>query len=559
VGESAASKILEVRTLRPWDNWIWETPSATGEPSGTATAVAELCADQLACIIPQPVYEQAVAEGAIKWSLYMFGWSDQQPVPVVAQIVGEKSIYPDDGAALRVPALSYADGGWIAVTPARKLGLNDALLPTISNRENYSRPPKARTGLVAGDRLIVLGDPDALATIRWTSNRPGEYTNFTTSRGGGSKTLTSGNLNIPASVVLWQNPQSVDTLTILCMSLDGMSVSYYMMPASVNAQSGSVGIMGFEETTSTPGTVSPYASEVLNNALYRPTDKALMKSTAQNYNINHKTQSDKIENMWRALRSKEWIMSAQLNNWIIFQVNNPFGEVLAPGCRGNELWVFDIAGDTGIWSRFLVQSAALRVLTVGGKEYMGVTRPEGLYYLDPDTGVDDWVVTDTLDPDYLKVLQRPIPWYFETNTQGANRAHDAWAHLQHVQITMGNFQGTMRYGVRGQDLNRQTINASKLFTDNKPVPDDGTTWDVDDVLQIRRDMKEWFLYGGSVEGVASFGRVAYVQYRYTPVSVNVGYEYGSIETFEYGRNVADGPDGYADNGIPLPVPDYTRP
>jgi hypothetical protein len=49
--------------------------------------------------------------------------------------------------------------------------------------------------------------------------------------------------------------------------------------------------------------------------------------------------------------------------------------------------------------------------------------------------------------------------------------------------------------------------------------------------------------------------VNYVQYRYTPVSVNVGYEYGSVETFEYGSN----PQGYSENGIPIPFTDFSRP
>jgi hypothetical protein len=56
------------------------------------------------------------------------------------------------------------------------------------------------------------------------------------------------------------------------------------------------------------------------------------------------------------------------------------------------------------------------------------------------------------------------------------------------------------------------------------------------------------------------GLIAVVQYRYTPVSVNVGTEFGSVETFEYGRNVADGgPDSYSQNGIPLPYTDTQRP
>ena len=32
---------------------------------------------------------------------------------------------------------------------------------------------------------------------------------------------------------LWQNPQSADTLTILCRGIDGYSTGYYMAPAQV--------------------------------------------------------------------------------------------------------------------------------------------------------------------------------------------------------------------------------------------------------------------------------------------------------------------------------------
>jgi hypothetical protein len=540
VGESAASKITEIRVMRPWSNWLWQLPGATGEPNGGETKTADLCADQLTATIPAAVYAQALAEGSIRWNLYVLAWSDQDPVPVVATLAKTVDMR---GAPL------HKDAGWANITPARTVGLNDAMLPTALNRENYSDPPRSRTGLVAGDRLIMLGDPRDLATIRWTSNRPGEYTNFTASRGGGRKTLTTGNLHIPADVVLWQNPQSVDTLAILCMGSDGRSISYYMIPASINAQSGSTQVMGFEETTSTPGTLSPYGNEVLNNSLFRPLDRALLKSSANNYNISHKTQSDKIANMWQRLWSKDWIMSAQLDNRLYYLVHNPLGAVLEPGCKGNEIWVFDISAENGHWSRLLIQGCALRVFNVGPSEVLGVTKPDGLYYLDPTARVDDYVGAGR------DVLQRPIPWRFETNTQGANRAHDAWAHVQQVGITLGNFLGTMKYGVRGHDVNGKHLTFEKQFTAVGVDENDGFTWDVDDMLLIRRDLKEWFLFGSSVEGAESHGSLGYVQYRYTPVSVNVGYEYGSIETFEYGSN----PAGYSLNGIPLPAMDYSRP
>jgi hypothetical protein len=50
-----------------------------------------------------------------------------------------------------------------------------------------------------------------------------------------------------------------------------------------------------------------------------------------------------------------------------------------------------------------------------------------------------------------------------------------------------------------------------------------------------------------------------VQYRYAPVSVNVGYEFGSIETFEYGRAALAADSRTTDNGVPMPFVDTRRP
>jgi hypothetical protein len=95
-------------------------------------------------------------------------------------------------------------------------------------------------------------------------------------------------------------------------------------------------------------------------------------------------------------------------------------------------------------------------------------------------------------------------------------------------------------------------------------PPDALAFDIEDQLSIRRDLKEWFFYAGSItddEGEVeySYGQVNLVQFRYTPVSVNVGYEHGSIETFEYGRDVAQVSTSTTDNGIPLPHLDSRRP
>jgi hypothetical protein len=555
VGESMASKITEVRVSRPWSNWRWETPNAAGEPSGTKTENPDLSADQLACIIPEAVYNQAIAEGAVKWNLYVFAWSDQEPVPVVALLAHEKDLYTDRGASLvTANALAWADGGMLVITPQRRFTTHDSLLPTRTNRVNYSRPPGARAGLVAGDRLILVGDPADLASIRWTSNRMGDYLNLTASKGGGVKTLTTGNMRVPNSVVLWQNPQSVDTLTILCGGGDGETASYYMNPASVTSQSsGITAVMGFEETTSTPGTTSPWGAQVVNNALYRPLDRGLLKSTAQNYNINHKAMSEKIANQWLNLEDKALIISAVLDNRIYYVVHNPAGAVLEPGCKGNEIWVLDLGIESNPWSRFMIQASAVRPVTVGPMTYIGVSRPDGLYYLDARARLDHYV------SDNGEVLQRPISWMFETNTQGANRAHDAWAHLQQVGLTLGNFKGSVEYGVRGWSLHGTQVDVFKRFTDDREEEDHFATFDVEDFLLIRRDMKEWFFYARSVPEVEGSGLIGLVQYRYTPVSVNVGYEFGSVESFEYGANVAGGNTDTMANGIPRPYIDQTRP
>jgi hypothetical protein len=552
IGESAASQVAELRMSRAWSDWRWETPNATGEPSGTYTAEAHLSADQLVVVMPQAVYDQAVRENALRWNLYALSWPEQGAVPVEGSLIASQDIYPDQATSGAVP-LPYPVGGRIQVTAARRAGTVTAWLPTPGNRLNSSLPPAHRNGLVAGDRMVLVGSPYQPATIQWSSSAPGRYTMFTPNTGGGEKALTSGNLNLPYSVALWQNPQSADTITVLCSDDNGRSVSYYMAPATVEAgSSGSFPVMGFEETTSTPGTVAPFGVEVLNNGLYRPLGMSLLKSTASNYNINHKTQTDKIANAWQLLESKQRIMSSQLDNRLYYLVHNPQGETLALGCRGNEVWVLDAASEMGHWSRFLVQGGSLKPITIGSHTFMSVSRPDGLYYLDEEAVRDHAVVGGM-------VLEQQIPWSFETNTQGANRAHDAWAHLQQVGVVLGNFSGTMRYGVRGRTLHGTEVDVAKVFTDAGEAAPTGQRWDVEDVLLVRRDMKEWYLYASSVDGRPGTGQLGVVQYRYTPVSVNVGYEFGSVETFEYGADAQGDGTSYSRNAVPLPYLDYGRP
>ena len=549
VGESAASQLKVIKAGRGWSQWRFFAPDASGNPTTTPVTDPAMAMDQLVAILPQTVFDAAIGQGAVKWNLYLATWSETDTVPPEGIVVGSRSL---TGAGV-----TYQTAGWIANTAAVDIGTNSTPLPTLENRYNYSDPSSASQGLVAGDRLILVNDKENGALIRWTSNQVGEYTNFTPSKGGGLKTLTSGNLLIPSSVKLWQNPQSVDTITILCTGVDGYSTAYYMAPASVNGQSDATMIMGFEETTATPGTVSPYGVEVLNNALYHPLDTELMKSTAANYNINHATMTDDIANKWLELLQKDNIVSTQHDNRLYYIVNNPDGVAVPPGCNGNEIWVLDAGKDQGSWSRWLIPAISLSKLEVAGKLYVAVARPESLFVL------DDLKITDDTSGSGA-TIQKAIPWKMETNTQGANKAHDAWARLQQVNITAGNFRGTMRYGIRGWDMHGKPVDVSKVY--KRPLTDDLASrplpFDINDFLLIRKDLMEWFFYAESVEtaGVVqpSYGRISYVQYRYAPVSVNVGYEYGSVETFEYGRSSV-GEVSNTDNGVPQSYIDTRRP
>jgi hypothetical protein len=548
VGESAASQVTVVKAQRGWSQWKWETPDAAAAPSGTTTTDPTLCADQLVAIVPEDVWDQALSEGAVKWNLYMMTWSDQEAIPVVAIRVARVDLVTNP---------DYDSEGWAVMTPQQAdVSSEIVALPSEASRYNYSNPSHGGQGIVASDRMVMVFDPMDPGVIRWSSNEQGNYTDFSANKGGGYKTLTSGNLYVPAVVKLWQNPQSVDTLTILCLGVDGHSTGYYMSPAQIASQSEAVNVMGFEETTATPGTTSPYGCEVLNNALYHPLDEQLMKSTATNYNINHSSLTDQIQNVWRGLVDKHHIVSSQLDNRIYFVVHNPLGEDLEEHCWGNEIWVLDAAQKQGSWSRWLVQSQSLRKIQVDGQVVMSVVRPDGIYYFDESSALDHYVEAGVVE-------ERSIPWYVETNTQGANRAHDAMAHLQQANLTVGNFRGVMRYGIRGRDVNGKPVDISKLLHDSGAVSADGTTFDLESYLRIAKGMKEWFFYAGSVtednEVQFSTGQLSLVQYRYTPLTVNTGYDYGSVETFEYGRGGNLATDRTSDDGVPYPMIDTGRP
>ena len=550
VGESAASQVKILRAAKPWSQWRFLAPDASGNESSTSVTDPAMAMDQLVAIIPGATFTAALAQGATKWNLYMFTWSSQGAVPPEGIMVASRPL---------TSASTAAKDSWLQCTSAISVNSGSAVLPTLQNRFNFSDPSNAGQGLVAGDRLILANDRSNGALIRWSSNQISEYTNFSPSKGGGQKTLTSGNLHVPVSIKLWQNPQSVDTITILCLGVDGYSTSYYMSPAEVSGQSASTTIMGFEETTATPGTVSPYGVEVLNNALYHPLDTMLMKSTAANYNINHSPITDDIANKWAELLNKQNIISSQHDNRLYYLVHNPDGAELEENCKGNEIWVYDGAKDAGSWSRWLVQGITMSKVEVAGKLYLGLARPEGLFVFDSAKVTDDAAASGA-------TLQQPIPFKMETNTQGANRAHDAWAYLQQMNVVLANWRGHIRYGLRGFDNNGLEVEVVKDYRSKEagpyaPIPR-MNPFDIHDFLRIGRTLKEWYFFAENrtdTSGILpGYGQINYVQYGYTPASVNIGGEFGSVETFEYSRDVAD----YASNtfnGIPEPFIDSRQP
>lgn len=496
LGESAPSQPVTITTQRPWTKWEWETPA------GADTDDPELCADQLILKMPQAVFDAAVEAKATKWTGYFSTWGPNDVPPVTAIKFAEVDLSND-------PA--YEEEGFARLTPRQvAFGGTDPVIPTETTRQDATDPTKGSQGLVAADRLILVGDPTDPARITWSSGFPGDYANFSALLGGGSKQLTSGNLYLTACVKLWQNPQSVDTLTLLNYGDDGRSNAYYMQPATITSLSETINVMGFEEVTGMGGTSSPYGCEVVNNGLYRPEHHALMKSTANNYNITTRTMTDDISNMWRALQQPRKIVSAALDNRIYYLVHNIFGDTLEEHCNGNEVWVLDLASKEPAWSRWRVQGTSLRVMEYDNVVMMSVVHPDGIFTFHPDRYTDDRFADDG-------TLERVnIPWYLETNTQGANRAHDAWCNLQQANVILGNFEGQMAYGIRGKDVNGMDIDLSKQVVSAAPPPDltiqDDDSVELfslptlspdsqEDYFLVRKLMKEWVFYAGSIDDV----------------------------------------------------------
>lgn len=537
IGETAASMTALVKCQRRWSAW---RTNAINESKSS---------DQLVASIPQVTWDAAVAAGAVSWSLYWLTWSDQDSVPVEGVLLGTRAMQATDGTAK-----TRDEAGWIAHTPLLQ-GLDGShALPNSKSRDNFTIPVAAANGLVAGDRLILVYDRGNEARISWTSNMQGDYLNFSSSRGGGFKTLTSGNLYLPVAVKLWQNPSSKDTVTIMCAGVDGSGTSFYMNAnSSVSSQSQDQIIIGFEETSSTPGTTSPFGTEVLNNALYHPLDNNLMKSTASNYNINHLTIADPIQNMWAHVKlpDKRRMVSSQMDSSLYYLVRSPVGWRTAGPDGGNQIWVCDTAL-TNAWSCWDVVGTSIKRLELDGLLYMAIASGPSIFVFDPEYDHDDvW------DPATSTWKEEGIPWEAVTNTQGANKAHDAWSHLAQANVTFGNFTGECVYGIRGYDRHGRLVEVEKHYVSPQLDRHDPLEqYDQQDYLHIRRDLKEWEFFWRSHDKPKnrSYGSVNFVQYRYLPISVNVGYAYGTVETFEY-----SGSPAHFSNGVPMPQADTNKP
>ena len=530
IGETESSQITPVRVQRRWS--AWRANTSNGDESE----------DQLVAYMPETAWNSAVAAGATSWNLYFLTWSDQDSVPVEAVLL----------KTVDIEGKTYQEAGWASHTPLLQTLDVTRPLPNLNYRDNFTIPSSAGQGLVAGDRLILVYDKKNAARIQWTSNYQGDYLNFSASKGGGFKTLTSGNLYFPAAVKLWQNPSSTDTITVLCTGLDGQGTAYYMNAgSSVSNLTQSTVVMGFEETTATAGTVSPYGCEVLHNALYHPLENNLMKSTASNYNISHKPMADSIQNIWSQipLKDKQKLVSAQMDSTLYYLVQSPVGWEDGTGHNGNQVWLCDV-GKEGAWSCWDVVGTSLRRIEVDGLLYMGIASGPALYVFDPEYDNDDVWDSSTSSWDV-----EGIGWEIITNTQGANRAHDAWSTLQQVNVTFGNFTGECVYGVRGKDNHGNPVEVVKHYSSPHDGHDPLDRFDQTDFMLVRRIMKEWEFFWRSAPRPKrrSYGSISFIQYLYTPATVNVGYEYGSVETFEY-----SGTSSNYSNGVPIPDADTAK-
>jgi hypothetical protein len=209
----------------------------------------------------------------------------------------------------------------------------------------------------------------------------------------------------------------------------------------------------------------------------------------------------------------------------------------------------------GAWSRFMIPAYEVKRIELNGRIHMGVVCPDSIYYLDELAWMDEHPTETTA-----------IPWFLQSNTQGVNRQHDQDSHLQQVTPTFGNFFGTCRYGISAWNIHGKPVDKTKVY--RQPVEVDFSEnplpWDHEDSLSVREGIQEFYFNAGSVEDadgnvLPSYGQISNVQYRMMPLSTNIGYERGSIETYEYQNAGAAWQRRTAINGVPIPEIDPRRP
>ena len=213
------------------------------------------------------------------------------------------------------------------------------------------------------------------------------------------------------------------------------------------------------------------------------------------------------------------------------------------------------------WSRWTVQGISLRRVEYKDQLYLGMLTDRGLMIFDPSSFVDDArLLGGTL-------TTAPISWSFETNILGANSRRDMAVNLRKATLHLGDWYGTMEWGIRGMDLYGRVLERKKLYQTIQDTPyitderiDDGDDLgDTKDELQTDASLIEWTLFANSSPGKTSYGQIDMARFMFSPLSTNVGYNLGDIDTVEYSRNVMRGNDGYTQNGIPVPRQDTRRP
>src|SRR5690606_20060438 len=150
---------------------------------------------------------------------------------------------------------------------------------------------------------------------------------------------------------------------------------------------------------------------------------------------------------------KKKMVSAAMDTHLYYLVRSPLAWNEHGGANGNQVWTCDVAKE-GLWSCWDVVGTSLRKMEVDGLLYMCIASGPSIFVFDPEYDHDDVWNGSAWE-------ERGIPWEAVTNTQGANRAHDAWAYLQQVNVTFGNFTGECVYGIRGKDVNGQMVEVTK--------------------------------------------------------------------------------------------------